>query len=76
MCCKKCMGFFGMFVLIVGVLFLLRDLNVWHFWNIQGWTVVFLLAGLLMFFSSGCHECNVECKTKEETKKPLIKKKK
>jgi hypothetical protein len=33
-------------VLVIGVLFLLRDLNVWDFWNISWWTAVFVLMGL------------------------------
>ncbi|MBW2996998.1 hypothetical protein KY349_01515 [Candidatus Woesearchaeota archaeon] len=36
----------GLIVLALGVLFLLRDLNVWNFWNIQWWTAAFLLMGL------------------------------
>ncbi len=35
-------------LLILGVLFLLRDFGVWHFWDISGWAVAFLLAGLCM----------------------------
>lgn len=37
---------FGWVVLIIGVLFLLRDLNVWNFFNIQWWTVLFILIGI------------------------------
>ncbi|MEK6835914.1 MAG: hypothetical protein AABX55_02730, partial [Nanoarchaeota archaeon] len=36
-------------VLVVGVLFLLRDfgwLGGWDFWGVQWWTAVFLLVGL------------------------------
>jgi membrane-bound ClpP family serine protease len=75
MCCKKCMGFFGIIILIIGILFLLRDLNVWNFWNIQGWTMVFLLIGLLMFFTSGCPECQC-CKMEKTVNKEVKTKKK
>ena len=37
---------FGWLVLVLGVLFLLRDWNVWDFWNIQWWTAAFVLVGL------------------------------
>lgn len=55
--CHKCSAFVGMLTIVFGLLFLLRDLNVWNFWNIQWWTAVFLLAGFGMFFSSGCPDC-------------------
>lgn len=41
-----CPTWFGVLVLVVGVLFLLRDFAVWNFWNIQAWTAVFVLLGL------------------------------
>lgn len=45
MCCRpRCGCAWGL--LLLGVLFLLRDFGVWNFWNIQPWTVVFLLLGL------------------------------
>jgi predicted ferric reductase len=37
---------FGWVILILGVLFLLRDFNVWSFWNISWWTAAFILIGL------------------------------
>ena len=43
---SHCGGFWWWLVLIVGVLFLLRDLGFWSFWNIQPWTAVFVLLGL------------------------------
>lgn len=36
----------GVILLIVGILFLLVDLGKWNFWNIQWWTVLFLLWGI------------------------------
>jgi len=55
--CKKCMLFKGLLLLVLGVLFLLRDLNVWNFWNIQWWTVAFLLMGLTLFVVNKCPKC-------------------
>jgi hypothetical protein len=36
----------GVILLIIGILFLLVDLGKWNFWNIQWWTVLFLLWGI------------------------------
>jgi hypothetical protein len=47
----------GLFGLVFGAAFLLRDLNVWTFWNIQWYTVFFLLGGLTAAASSGCKDC-------------------
>jgi len=44
----------GLVVLVLGVLLLLRDLNVWDFWAIQPWTLAFLLAGLVISIKSCC----------------------
>ena len=41
----------GVLLFVVGVLFLLRDLNVlgnWNFWNIQWWSALFVIFGLAM----------------------------
>jgi len=46
-------GIFRWVILIVGVLFLFRDLGWWDFWNIQWWTILFLVIGL----TSGCKCC-------------------
>jgi hypothetical protein len=45
----KCCGhkWVAIVVLVVGILFLLRDLNVWNFFNIQWFTVLFVLFGLM-----------------------------
>ena len=47
----------GVIFVVLGVAFLLRDLSVWTFWNIQWWTAVLLAVGLGHFASSGCPEC-------------------
>ncbi len=48
-------------VLVLGVLFLLRDLNVWGFWNVSWWTAMFLVAGMIMYGSTCCPECQTAC---------------
>ncbi|HLD05489.1 MAG TPA: hypothetical protein VJG90_07250 [Candidatus Nanoarchaeia archaeon] len=57
MMCNKCMGFCGWLTLIIGVLFLLRDFNVWNFWNIQWWTVMFIFMGLCHLGMRSCPDC-------------------
>ena len=59
--CKKCVMVVGILLLVVGLLFLLVDLGVWNFFNIQWWTALFLLAGLVHVAMSGCADC---CKVK------------
>ena len=55
--CDKCCGVSGALLLIFGVLFLLRDLNVWDFWGIQWYTVLFILLGFLKMGMCGCSDC-------------------
>ena len=51
---KACMGHYapvwGVIVLIIGLLFLMQDLGTWNFWGLQWYTVLFILAGVSMFF--------------------------
>jgi hypothetical protein len=42
---------FGIVVLIVGILFLLVDFGVWNFLGITGWSAFFVLAGIMMLFT-------------------------
>ncbi len=62
--CKKCSTLCGVLVLVAGVLFLLRDLGQWNFWNVQWWTVLFLLWGLGSLGAAGCPECKAMSKKK------------
>jgi len=41
---------FGIVVLIVGILYVLCDLAVWDCLGISGWTAFFVLAGVWMLF--------------------------
>jgi hypothetical protein len=60
--CKKCMKMGGIFFLVFGLLFLLRDINIWDFWNIQWWTVLFVLMGVMKLGMSKCPDCNAKKK--------------
>ena len=61
MCCEKCGKYFGLVLLVVGLFFLLRDFNVWNFWGIGAWTVLFILAGCAMMCRGCCKCCNDGC---------------
>jgi len=62
--CDKCTKMSGALILVVGVLFLLRDLGIWNFWDVQWWTALFLLFGLGKLCGAGCPECKSMCKKK------------
>lgn len=53
----KCVKICGSVFLVLGILFLLRDLNMWDFWNIQWWTALFLVMGIGCLSSLTCPEC-------------------
>ena len=55
--CEKCSKIGSVVFLVLGVLFLLRDINVWDFWNIQWWTVLFILIGVVGLCKSSCKDC-------------------
>ena len=55
--CKKCQGIMGAGMLIAGILFLLRDLNIWNFWGIEWSTVLFLLVGVGTLAMRTCPDC-------------------
>lgn len=44
-------------VLLVGILFLLQDFNVWDFWGITGWSALFVLVGLGLLTKRMCKCC-------------------
>ena len=53
--CMPCATWWGVIVLVVGILFLLRDLEVWDFWNIQWWTAAFMLMGIWTIWMLSAH---------------------
>lgn len=55
--CRKCMGICGVLMLLAGLLFLLKDLNLAPWWNIQWWTVLFLLWGVGSLGMRSCPDC-------------------
>ncbi|MBS3121254.1 hypothetical protein J4434_00020 [Candidatus Woesearchaeota archaeon] len=65
MMCDKCGKLCGLLLLVIGILFLLQDLAVWSFWNLNWYTVAFLLFGLCHLGKFCCKECKVEAKKKK-----------
>jgi len=57
------------FLLILGIFFLLQDLGMWAFWNIQWYTVLFLLVGVSIFCSGACPSCQSCCSSEGKTGK-------
>ena len=55
--CGKCSKLTAFLLVLAGVLFLLVDLGVWNFWNLQWWTVLFLIVGVTAFGMSCCGDC-------------------
>ena len=55
--CSKCMKIGGATFLILGIAFLLRDMNYWDFWNISWWTALFVVMGIGSLGSSKCPDC-------------------
>ncbi len=60
--CKKCIQYSGWTMLILGVLFLLRDLDQFNvFGDIGEWAIVLIVFGLCAAFACGkCSSCNAE----------------
>ena len=47
----------GATFLVLGVLFLLQDFDIWNFWNISWYTALFVVVGVGQLGSSKCPEC-------------------
>jgi hypothetical protein len=47
----------GVVFLILGALFLLVDLGVWDFWNIQWWSALFIFVGVGALAKRSCPDC-------------------
>jgi hypothetical protein len=59
----------GLLFLIIGILFLLRDVGVWNFWNIQWWSALFIIGGIGAMCSSCCANCGTCCTPDAKKKK-------
>jgi hypothetical protein len=55
--CKKCQTVCGVGLLVLGVLFLLKDLGTWGFWGINWWTALLIWVGFGTFMRTRCDEC-------------------
>lgn len=75
-CCNKCGKLSGILVLLIGIAFALVDWGVWNFWNLEWWTVAFLLAGLFMLAMGSCPDCGSCCSVKSESRPASRKRKK
>jgi len=64
MACEKCTKIMGAGWLILGILFLLRDLGQWNFWNISWWTAVLLWIGIGKLCATSCGACKAMGKRK------------
>ena len=64
--CKKCRMVGAVLFLVAGIALLLKDMNVWNFWNISGWSVLFILLGLGGVGQCCCPECQAACETKKK----------
>ena len=67
--CQKCGKGTGFILLAFGVLFLLDNLGIWEFWNIEWYTVAFVLAGLAYIGCNSCKDCQSCCGSCEEKPK-------
>ena len=55
--CNNCVKMGGWTFLVLGVLFLLQDLNIWDFWGINWYTALFAVAGMAHLGSANCKNC-------------------
>ena len=63
--CPKCTKISGVLILVLGVVFLVVDLGYWDFWNIQWWTALFLLMGVVKLAHTNCPDCMAMAKGKK-----------
>ncbi len=62
MMCGKCKKVSGILFVALGIALLLRDFNVWTFWNIQWYSALIALWGLGNVCASMCGDCTKMCK--------------
>tara|TARA_Y100000310_G_scaffold339911_1_gene434076 strand:+ start:2731 stop:2934 length:204 start_codon:yes stop_codon:yes gene_type:complete len=63
--CGRCDKVGAALFLLFGIIFLLQDLGKWAFWDINWWTVVFLLMGITGVAMKCCKDC---CGVKDKKK--------
>ena len=55
--CGKCRRVCGILMLVLGVLMLLQNLNIWNFWGIQWYTGLLLIFGFGSTMMVSCKDC-------------------
>jgi len=55
----------GVLLLVLGLIFLVVDLEYWNFFGIQWWTALFLLMGVAKLGHGSCAECQAVSKGKK-----------
>ena len=55
--CRKCTMITAFLFLLAGLAFLLVDLGFWKFWNLQWWTVLFVVLGMTAMGNANCKDC-------------------
>ena len=62
--CKNCTSMGGWIFLILGVLFLLKDIGNWGFFGINWWTALFIVMGIGKICMAKCPDCQAMCNGK------------
>ena len=62
--CRKCMTVTGVAFLVLGLIFLLVDLEMWDFFGIQWWTALLIYLGVASLAMSKCPDCQAMKKRK------------
>lgn len=62
--CEKCSKMSGVLLVVIGVLFLLQDVGIWNFWNLNWYTLAFLIGGLTFVGAASCDKCQATHKKK------------
>jgi len=55
--CIKCRRITAGLFLLAGIGFLLADFGQWSFWNLQWYTLLFLIVGVTGLAMTGCKDC-------------------
>lgn len=55
--CRKCQKICGIGLLVLGVIFLLKDLDTWAFWGINWWTALLIWFGIGGIAMTKCEDC-------------------